>query len=104
MMALESATEPCGIELGSGGGMRWRKPSSPNPKKTTPSRTRATVGAWRAIALALRADSGIEESRAVAACMVISPFGVWVGLGLQGDDERLRAGSTAPCPFFREKR
>src|SRR5687768_16872011 len=91
---------PGGTVLGSGWGTKWRNPSSPKVKKTRPSRTRAPVAAWRAIARA-RGTSTVDAARTVAvASMVISPLVLGRGFGLQSGDEQRRTGSTRPMRFF----
>src|SRR5258708_7797971 len=103
MIALAKATDPGGIELGSGCGTKCRKPSSPNPKKTSPSRTRAAVGAWRVIALVVLEGSWLEASRRVVACMVVSPMGGCRVFGFRHDVERRGTRSTDGRVFFREE-
>src|SRR5258705_6261475 len=78
MSAPAKATHPGGSVLGSGCGTKWRKQSSQNVKNTSPSRTRAAVVAWRAMARVARGASTVETARTVAVVsMGHFSFGFW---------------------------
>src|SRR4051812_48171473 len=101
MSAPPNATAPAGIVSGGGCGMKFKKPFKPKTKKIAPSAKRATVGAWRRMAVVKGGTSRLSKTLLVViGCSTFEARFEW----LQLDDEPAPRRSTDPPHIFAKTR